>query len=259
MKLTQFQVDAFASQVFEGNPAAVCPLDEWLEDEVMQAIAAENNLAETAFFVPDGDDFHIRWFTPTTEVKLCGHATLASALVLFNELGQSAPTITFNSLSGPLEVSQDGGLLVMDFPTERPEPCEPPPGLADALGCEIGNCYFNADYVVELESEALLKAVQPDFSLLAKIQARGIIVTAKSSQYDFVNRFFGPRVGVDEDPVTGSAFTKLIPLWAEQLGKSRLTAKQVSSRGGEVFCELLGDRVHISGRAVLFMKGEINI
>jgi len=257
MKLRQYQVDAFANRPFEGNPAAVCPLDEWLDDNLMQAIAAENNLAETAFFVADENDFHIRWFTPTVEVELCGHATLASAYILFNELGYSENTVTFNSLSGPLTVSRDGELLVMDFPNEKAEPCMPPEGLVEALGCEVGQCYFNGDFVVELESEQLVRTVQPDFSRLASIEARGVIVTAASKDYDFVNRFFGPRVGIDEDPVTGSAFTKLIPLWAERLSKNKLYAKQVSARGGEVYCELAGDRVYISGKGAVFMRGEI--
>jgi PhzF family phenazine biosynthesis protein len=259
MKLTQYQVDAFADQPFRGNPAAVCPLDQWLDDDLMQAIAAENNLAETAFFVAQGAEFQIRWFTPSTEVDLCGHATLASAFVLFNELGHTANSITFNSRSGPLIVSQDGRFLVMDFPSESPKQCEPPQGLADALGCDVGDCFFREDYIVELESEAQLKALQPDFSLLGKIQARGIIVTSKSQEYDFVNRFFAPQVGIDEDPVTGSAFTKLIPFWSERLAKKALIAKQVSARGGIVYCQFEGDRVRISGQAVLFMKGEIYV
>lgn len=259
MKLTQYQVDAFADKPFEGNPAAVCPLDQWLDDTLMQAIAAENNLAETAFFVPDGDDFHIRWFTPTVEVTLCGHATLASAYVLFNQLGCTAGSITFNSLSGPLRVIRKGELLVMNFPTEKPKPCEPPQGLALALGCEIGDCFLAGDYIVELGSEDLVSQVEPDLSLLAGIDARGVIITAKSNDYDFVNRCFFPRLGIDEDPVTGSAFTQLIPLWSERLNKNVLKAKQVSTRGGEVFGELLGERVTIAGKAVLFMKGEINI
>jgi len=259
MKLTQYQVDAFADKPFEGNPAAVCPLDEWLDDGLMQAIAAENNLAETAFFVADGNDFYIRWFTPKAEVELCGHATLASAYILFNELGYSETSVTFNSLSGPLIVSRDSEIFCMDFPNEKPVACELPPGLVDALGCEIERCYLAGDYVVELASEALVKSVQPNFTLLAQIDARGVIVTARSSDYDFVNRCFFPKLGIDEDPVTGSAFTQLVPMWAERLAKRSLSAKQVSARGGEVICKLVGNRVVISGKGVLFMKGEIII
>lgn len=257
MNLTLYQVDAFANKSFEGNPAAVCPLDKWLDDGLMQAIAAENNLAETAFFVPDGNSFHIRWFTPTVEVTLCGHATLASAHVLFNQLNYKEKSIVFNSLSGPLTVTKNEDLLVLHFPTETPLPCPAPEGLAQALGCEIGDCFLAGDYIVELASQELVNQVQPDFSLLANIDTRGIIITAKSNSYDFVNRCFFPRLGIDEDPVTGSAFTQLIPLWAQRLGKTVLNAKQISPRGGEVFCELRGDQVTISGKAVLFMKGEI--
>jgi len=259
MKITQFQIDAFADTPFEGNPAAVCPLDSWLDERLMQSIAAENNLAETAFFIADGDQYHIRWFTPEMEVELCGHATLASAHVLFNELGYESDSISFNSLSGPLVVSRDRDFLKMDFPNEKPEPCEIPDGLVEALGCDVDRCYLNTDYVAIVESEELLSSIKPNFSLLANLNARGVIVTARSTHYDFVNRFFAPKVGVDEDPVTGSAFTKLIPLWVERLGINEMKAKQVSKRGGEVLCRLSGDRVEISGKAVLFMRAEIFI
>lgn len=259
MKLTQYQVDAFAQRVFEGNPATVCPLQSWLTDATMQAIAAENNQAETAFFVPESGAYHIRWFTPETEVKLCGHATLASAYVLFNELGCEQDAIRFESLSGPLTVSRTGELFVLDFPCQSPVACDEPKGLAEALGVTITECLKNEDYVVVLNNENEVRSVAPDFAKLKSVEARGIIVTARSEKYDFVNRFFGPRVGVDEDAVTGSAFTKIIPYWANQLGKNMLFAKQVSQRGGEVVCEHLDERVNIAGHATLFSKSEIYI
>ena len=259
MKLTQYQVDAFAERVFEGNPAAVCPLDSWLADTTMQAIAAENNQAETAFFVPKSDAYHIRWFTPETEVKLCGHATLASAYVLFNELGCTQDALKFESLSGPLTVSRSGEQLVLDFPTQLPFACDEPKGLAEALGVTIIECLKNEDYVVVLDNETQVRSVAPDFAKLKRVEARGVIVTARSEKYDFVNRFFGPRVGVDEDSVTGSAFTKIIPYWANELGKNKLFAKQVSKRGGEVACEYLGERVKIAGKGTLFSKSEIYV
>lgn len=259
MKLAQYQIDAFANKLFEGNPAAVCPLDDWLEDSVMQAIAEENNLAETAFFVKEKSGYRIRWFTPDTEIKLCGHATLASAYVLFNELEFESDHVVFNSLSGPLSVTQKEDLLILDFPSQKPEPCETPSGLSAALGAPINHCYENEDYVVVMDNEADVVNLEPDFSKLMEVEARGIIVTARSSNYDFVNRFFGPRVGVNEDAVTGSAYTKLVPYWAQQLGKKSLLGKQVSKRGGEVICELDGERVKLAGRAILFSKGEIFI
>ncbi len=257
MRLKQYQVDAFASRVFEGNPAAVCPLEHWLDDSLMQSIAEENNLAETAFFVPDGENFHIRWFTPKAEVALCGHATLASAFVLLNELDYMGKSITFNSLSGPLTVHREESRFFMDFPNEMPVPCDTPAGLDQALGCDIEACYLGGDLIVELASQALVEAVQPNLAMLAEVDARGVIVTSQSSDYDFVNRCFFPVLGIDEDPVTGSAYTQLAPLWAQRLGRQSLTAKQVSPRGGEVFCHVDGDRVGIAGHARLFMRGEI--
>lgn len=261
MNLNLYQIDAFADRVFAGNPAAVCPLETWLEDEVMQAIAAENNVAETAFYVPCGDDFEIRWFTPTVEVDLCGHATLASAYVLYEEQGFDQPSLRFHSKSGILQVSKKGNLFELDFPTQECEPCAIPEGMAAALGVksDIIECLGSDDYLVVLDTEQELMGLEPDFPELGKLQARGIIVTAASKQYDFVNRFFGPNVGINEDPVTGSAFTKLIPYWAKKLEKEVLTAKQVSPRGGEVFCQLLGDRVLISGHAKKYMQGMIEI
>lgn len=259
MILDIYQIDAFANNVFEGNPAAVIPLDEWLDDDLMQSIAAENNLAETAFFVEEDTGYRIRWFTPAVEVDLCGHATLASAYVLYEELAYQGSSLTFNSRSGPLTISRDADRFSMDFPTQACLPCETPSGLAQALGCEINACLKNEDYVVVLDTEQQLLNLDPDFAGLSELDLRGVIVTAPSANYDFVNRFFGPNVGVDEDPVTGSAFTKLIPYWAERLGKNVLTAKQVSQRGGEVFCQMQGERVLIAGSAISYLQGSIKI
>jgi len=259
--ISQYQVDAFSSCVFQGNPAAVCPLDAWLDDEVMQSIAAENNLAETAFFVKDGNDYAIRWFTPTVEVALCGHATLASAFVLFDQLGVEEDQVAFNSKSGVLTVTRKGQLLEMDFPSEVPEVVAVPRGLQKALGCDVVECAFNQDYIAVLDSEQTVAELTPNLTLLAEIECRGVIVTARSSSddYDFVCRFFGPRAGIDEDPVTGSAFTKLAPFWSERLGQTHFKARQVSQRGGDVTCQLKGDRVMIAGEAVMFSKGQIYV
>ena len=264
MRLTQYQVDAFARQTFEGNPAAVCPLDQWIDDHLMQSIAAENNLAETAFFVNEGSQYQIRWFTPTEEVDLCGHATLASAHVLFKELAYLGEVITFSSRSGALVVRNDGDLLSMDFPNEAPRPCDAPVSIAEALGLaeqqeQIASCYLGGDLIVELTSEQAVLDAKPNLPMIEALDARGLIITAQSQQYDFVNRCFFPKLGIAEDPVTGSAFTQLVPMWAERLNKQQFIAKQVSTRGGEVFCSLNGDRVGISGHSVLFMKAEIFI
>ncbi len=259
MKLKIYQVDAFARRVFEGNPAAVCPLDAWLPDDVMQSIAAENNLSETAFFVTEEDRFVIRWFTPATEVDLCGHATLASAYVLFECAGYEEPTIRFSSRSGELAVRRDGDLLVLDFPAQPPERCTIPQELVAAFGAEPVECLRSADLIVVYEDEAFVRSVTPDIEKLNALDCRGIIITSASDEYDFVARFFGPRVGIDEDPVTGSAYTQLVPYWAGKTGKAAFHAKQVSERGGELQCELDGDRVLIGGRAVKFLEGDIEI
>ncbi len=260
MKLQQYQVDAFANRVFEGNPAAVCPLKEWLSDDLMQEIAAENNLAETAFIVKEGENFRIRWFTPKTEVDLCGHATLASAFIMFKELGFDRDSITFDSRSGPLIVRQNSDFIEMDFPNEPVSPCDPPIGVHKALGLndiDVRECYIGGDLIVQLASEQAVYEAKPNVSLLSQIDARGVIITAESSEYDFVNRCFYPNLGINEDPVTGSAFTQLVPMWAQQLQRSEFHAKQVSQRGGEVSCELNGARVTLRGRASLFMRAEI--
>lgn len=257
MKLQQYQVDAFASRVFEGNPAAVCPLESWLDDALLQAIALENNLSETAYLVPAGDSFELRWFTPSAEVELCGHATLAAAHVLYTELGYSAESVRFNTRSGELIVRRDGELYTLDFPATVPQPCPVPAGLAEALGRQPAEVLAADDLVAVFASAAEVLALEPDQTLLAKLDYRGIIVTAPGETHDFVSRFFAPRVGVPEDPVTGSAHCKLAPYWAQRLGKSRMSARQVSRRGGDLTVELRGDRVHMAGRAVLFMVAEI--
>ncbi len=259
MKLSIYQVDAFASRPFEGNPAAVCPLDAWLDDDVMQSIAAENNLSETAFFVPEGDGFAIRWFTPATEVDLCGHATLASAHVLFECLGHGGNEIRFTSRSGPLGVTKDGERLTLDFPSRPPSPCAIPDAVVRAFAMSPDECLKAADLIVVFDDEEKVRQATPDMGELLKLDYRGIIITAPGRDCDLVARFFGPAVGIPEDPVTGSAYTQLVPYWANLLGKTRLHARQLSARGGELFCELMGDRVAIAGTAVKFLEGTIDI
>lgn len=259
MKLAIYQIDAFAEKPFEGNPAAVVPLDVWLPDSIMQAIAAENNLAETAFFVRSQHGYHIRWFTPNSEVSLCGHATLASAFVLFNLLGYQQPVVSFESLSGELRVTQADGLLTLDFPIQPPQACHTPEPLIRGLGKAPLACLKHDDYVAVFENEKDVLAIRPDYDALQQLDLRGVIVTAPSSEFDFIARFFAPKLGVPEDPVTGSAYTQLIPYWSDKLGKSRLQAKQVSARGGKLGCERKGERVLISGRAVTYMMGSIEI
>ena len=257
MKLQQYQVDAFASRVFEGNPAAVCPLESWLDDTLLQAIAMENNLSETAYFVPVDKGFELRWFTPATEVDLCGHATLAAAHVLYTELGHSADAISFATRSGELGVSREGDWYVLDFPAIVPRPCAAPAGLVEALGRQPMEVLAADDLLAVFASEAEVRALEPDQALLARLDSRGVIATAPGEQHDFVSRFFAPRVGVPEDPVTGSAHCKLVPYWAQRLGKNRMNARQVSRRGGELRLALRGDRVQMAGRAVLFLVAEI--
>jgi PhzF family phenazine biosynthesis protein len=259
MRLKIFQVDAFSNRLFSGNPAAICPLDNWLEDTVMQNIAAENNLSETAFFVPRNDAYHIRWFTPATEVDLCGHATLASAHVLFNHLNYDKRIVHFDSKSGPLTVRKDNEFITLNFPSTRLDVSEASPILVEALGINPLAVYESDDLLVLLNSETEVEQIKPDFNLLRKMPSRGIIVTAAGKDCDFVSRFFAPAVGIDEDPVTGSAHTKLIPFWSERLDKEKMTARQLSERKGELRCDYLGDRVEISGQAVTYMIGEILI
>ncbi|MEM1176172.1 MAG: PhzF family phenazine biosynthesis protein [Pseudomonadota bacterium] len=257
--LSQYQIDAFAARPFEGNPAAVCPLDDWLPDDLMQSIAAENNLSETAFFVPEADGYRIRWFTPTTEVDLCGHATLATAWVLFNRLRHDGGLIRFRSRSGPVSVRRDGDKLVLDFPAQPPAPCPVPPALVESLQKTPDACFRHDDYVLVYDDESFVRGVTPDLARLAEVECRGVIITSPSASYDFVARFFGPRAGVPEDPVTGSAFTQLAPVWAERLGKTAFSARQVSARGGDVDCELRGDRVLIAGTAVCVLEGRLSV
>jgi|TARA_B110001454_G_scaffold175519_1_gene167280 PhzF family phenazine biosynthesis protein len=259
MKLSLYQIDAFANKVFEGNPAAVIPLEDWLPAKTMQLIASENNLSETAFFCPSDNNYEIRWFTPNGEIELCGHATLASAYVLFNILNYKTEQIEFNSLSGRLTVKKVNDLFRLDFPSQNPIKCKTPRLLTEGLGRESNNCYKNEDYLVVFETEDEIANINPDFNKLKMLDSRGVIITAPGLNYDFVSRAFFPKYGVLEDPVTGSAHTKLIPYWAEKFGRSKLIAKQVSKRGGELFCENHKNRVYISGHAKLYMKGEIEI
>ena len=260
MKLDIYQVDAFTSTAFNGNPAAIVPLDAWLSDETMQAIAAENNLAETAFFVPNDTGFDLKWFTPTVEMDLCGHATLASAFVLWDQLGFTGDTINFETKSGTLTVVREGELMVMDFPARPASETSAPGGLADALGGKPQHVLNSNDLLCVYGTEAEVLALRPDYKAIIDLGLlRGVIVTATGDTSDFVSRFFAPAVGVDEDPVTGSAHCTLIPYWAKRLGKNELYARQVSNRGGELFCELRGDRVKIAGNAVLYLKGEIYV
>ncbi len=259
MEISLYQIDAFASKSFEGNPAAVCPLNEWLPDEMMQSIAQENNLSETAFFVPKGNGFHIRWFTPNSEVDLCGHATMASAYVLFNILGYKKDKIEFESKSGMLAVTKENDWLVMDFPAQPPVPCDIPKEITGAFDTMPIECLKAEDYIAVFDREFDIESAKPDLGQLLKLDLRGVIITAKSGRYDFITRFFAPKYGIPEDPVTGSAYTQLAPYWASKIGSKRFRVKQVSSRGGELACEILDDRVLIYGKAVKYSEGKINI
>jgi len=257
MKIPVYQVDAFTSRVFAGNPAAVCPLDAWLPDDQLQSIATENNLSETAYIVREDGGYRIRWFTPGVEVDLCGHATLASGWVMFNLLGQTGDSMTFQSKSGPLSVARAGDLLTLDFPARPPKPVEGSDELIAALGGEPLEFLAARDTMAVYGSEEEVRALRPDFKRLAQLDAWAFIVTATGRDCDFVSRFFAPAKGIDEDPVTGSAHCTLIPFWAGRYGKNHLHARQVSRRGGELFCELAGDRVKIAGHAALFLEGSI--
>lgn len=257
MPIPLYQVDAFTSQVFSGNPAAVCLLEDWPEDGRMQAIAAENNLSETAFLVGGGSRYGLRWFTPLTEVDLCGHATLASAFVIFRFLEPESGEIAFNTRSGELRVRQDGGWLHMDFPSLPPTPCPCPDDLALGLGRKPRAVLRANMYLAIFDSEDEIRALTPDMEILKRLDLMGVIVSAPGSDSDFVSRFFAPRVGVPEDPVTGSTHCVLTPYWAERLNKTTFLARQVSRRGGEIRCILKGGRVELSGQAVLFLQGEI--
>jgi PhzF family phenazine biosynthesis protein len=257
MKIKQYQVDAFATRAFEGNPAAVCPLESWLDDGLLQAIAEENNLSETAFFVPSEKGFKLRWFTPVKEVDLCGHATLATAHVLFDILGYAGQTITFETRSGELIVERKAGRLEMNFPACPPTPCKLSETLAKGLGQRPVEVLASDDYLAVFDSEATVRAITPDMVLLGQLDLRGVIITAPGTDVDFVSRFFAPKFGIPEDPVTGSTHCALAPYWAGKLGKRTLSARQVSKRGGDLTCEIKADRVLLSGCAVTFMEAEI--
>lgn len=260
MKLKIYQADAFAASLFKGNPAAVVPLANWLPDETLQQIAAENNLSETAFFIPEGDHFHIRWFTPKAEVNLCGHATLATAHILFNELNFQGELILFNSKSGILTVKKVEDKLQLDFPADFAQLVEPVPVFTEAFGVQpSATLKGRTDYLLLYDSEETIRNIKPNFNLLYQTDARGIMVTAKGNEVDFVSRFFAPAVGVNEDPVTGSAHTTLVPFWSNKLNKTELTALQLSTRGGQLWCSLSGDRVLIAGKAVTYLRGEIEV
>ncbi|MCB0558801.1 MAG: PhzF family phenazine biosynthesis protein [Lewinellaceae bacterium] len=260
MNIPIYQADAFTGELFQGNPAAVCPLDNWLPDAVLQSIAAENNLSETAFFLPKGPDYQLRWFTPAIEVDLCGHATLATAHVLFEHLGYQEASVNFHCRSGLLSVSREEDHYIMDFPTDIIEPTLAPKVLTEALRATPLEVFAGReDFLIVLGSEAEVAALQPDFRLLRQVKGRGVIVTAPGDAVDFVSRCFFPNAGIDEDPVTGSAHTTLTPYWAERLGKQELTARQISRRGGEIRCTMLGERVALAGKAVTYMEGVIRV
>jgi PhzF family phenazine biosynthesis protein len=261
MELKVYQVAAFTPEAFGGNPAAVVLLDEWIDDDVMQKIAAENNLSETAFLVPTGtSEWAIRWFTPEVEVSLCGHATLASAAVIRSQLGHEDWPITLSSASGPLKVDVSGDRFILDFPASPPVPVDPPDGLEAALGAPVKECLRGGEMLmVVLDDESAVAALRPDFGKLAEIVEQGLIATAPGDTVDFVSRFFAPAIGIDEDPVTGSAHCVLTPYWAARLSKSELEARQISSRVGYLSCVDAGDRTLIAGSAVFFLSGTLII
>jgi len=257
MKLPLYQIDAFTSSIFEGNPAAVIPLDEWIEGKLMQKIAMENNLSETAFFVKRNDGYEIRWFTPQCEVDLCGHATLATSHLIMFYLDPNKDQITFHSKSGDLKIRKEEDRIVMRFPAVEGESVSDYTLLAEALGKKPVEVYGAEDYMAVYENEEDIRQLQPDFRKLQELEKRGVIVTAPGRHYDFVSRFFAPAVGIDEDPVTGSAHTMLVPYWAARLDKFSLEAYQASSRGGSIYCRIQDTWVELSGNARLYLQGEI--
>jgi len=261
MRTPIFQIDAFTTRRFAGNPAAVVPMDRFLDDTMLQAIAAENNLAETAFLVPEGGDYRLRWFTPTVEVPLCGHATLASAAAVMERLEPGRGKVIFHTASGALTVKRINGGYAMDFPVRPSEPVATPPGLAEALGVvpvEVLSDTFN--YIVLLESAQLVRELAPDIAAIARMDRSGLVVTAPGDEtYDFVSRYFAPAKGIPEDPVTGGAHCALAPYWAKRLGKTAFRAYQASRRGGEITCRLAGDRVELEGSCVFYLEGEVEI
>ena len=261
MRTPIFQVDAFTARPFAGNPAAVMPMDAFLADAKLQAIAAENNLSETAFLVPDGEDYRLRWFTPTTEVPLCGHATLASAAVIMERVEPGRTQVVFHSASGPLKVNRTGGGYVMNFPARPSEQVTPPAGLVESLGVEPTEVVANDfNYLALLESPQALRKLAPDMAAIARLDRPGLIVTAAGDgHFDFISRYFAPAKGIPEDPVTGAAHCMLTPYWANRLGKTTFRAFQSSPRGGEVICRLKGDRVELEGCCVFYLEGQVEI
>ena len=254
-----YVVDAFASKVFEGNPAAVCILDKWLPDDLMGKIAMENNLSETAFAVKENGGYHLRWFTPEKEIDLCGHATLATAYVIANFVETDAATIRFRTLSGPLIVTREGELYEMDFPGYKLEPVAVTDKMADALGFRPSEAYLGRDLLCVMEDESQVFKANPDQSKLMELDGLLVHVTAKASEYDCVSRSFAPKCGVAEDPVCGSGHCHIVPYWANRLGKNKLTARQASARGGTLYCKSKGDRVFLGGYATLYAVGEIRV
>ncbi len=260
MKIPYYEVHAFTDRLFAGNPAGVCVLKEWLPDNLLQQIAEENNLAETAFFIDRGSFFDIRWLSPSAEIDLCGHATLASAHVLFHHLERAGDSIKFQSRSGELVVDRKDGRLVLDFPSRPATACDPPPWLAEALRATPREVFKERDYMAVFERPEEVAGIKPDFAKLSAIDGQGVFVTAPGNDGDdFVSRYFAPKVGVPEDSVTGSTHCALIPYWSKRLGKARLHARQLSPRGGELFCEDRGDRVGIGGTAVTYVEGTVHL
>jgi len=261
MRTKIFQVDAFTTRRFAGNPAAVMPLEAFLPDVTLQAIAAENNLAETAFLLRENGDYRLRWFTPATEVPLCGHATLASAAVVMERLEPGRTSVVFHSASGPLNVHREGAAYVMDFPARPSERIPPPPGLSEALGITPVDVFTNVfNYLAVLKSADAVRKITPDMAALARLDRSGVIVTAPGeAHFDFISRYFAPAKGIPEDPVTGAAHCMLTPYWANRLGKTSLLAFQASPRGGEVICRLRGDRVDLEGSCVFYLEGEVEL
>jgi len=261
MKLTIYQVDAFAAKVFQGNPAAVIPLEDWIEDDLMQKIAMENNLSETAFFVKTDNGYHIRWFTPEYEIDLCGHATLASAYIIKNFVEPHLAEINFTTQkAGSLRAMTKEGIYTLDFPSRVPQPCAIPENLLKCLNVTTPvEVMKSRDYFVVLPNEDAIRNIQPDFTLMKELDAFGVIATAKGQSADVVSRCFYPRLGIEEDPVTGSAHCNIVPYWSDKLGKTKLFCKQLSKRGGDLYCELNGDRVLMSGKCLLYLQGEIDL
>jgi PhzF family phenazine biosynthesis protein len=261
MKLTIYQVDAFAETIFKGNPAAVIPLEDWIEDSLMQQIAMENNLSETVFFVKTDAGYHIRWFTPEYEIDLCGHATLASAYIIKNFIEPHVQEISFTTQkAGTLKAAAKDGLYTLDFPARMPEPCQVPEKLLASIGTTaVVEVLRSRDYFVVLPNEEAVRNAEPDYTVMKELDTIGVIVTAKGHEADVVSRCFYPGAGIPEDPVTGSAHCNIVPYWSEKLGKTKLFCQQLSPRGGDLQCELAGDRVLMSGKCVLFLQGEITV